>query len=81
MNKLLIESFAVGIILLIVSIPIMAALHSLYPGDYAGCENMPPKSKNKYYVATFIIGILVHLLCEFSGVNKWYCVNGNACNT
>jgi hypothetical protein len=80
MNKLIIEAFAVGIILLIVSIPVMRTLHTVYPEDYAGCEHLPSKSKNKYYVSTVIIGMLVHLLCEFSGLNKWYCKNGNACN-
>ena len=80
MNKLIIEAFAVGIILLIVSIPVMGALHTMYPEDYAGCEHLPVKSKNKYYVSTVIIGMFVHLLCEFSGLNKWYCKNGNACN-
>jgi hypothetical protein len=80
MNKLIIEAFAVGIILLIVSIPVMGSLHIIYPEDYAGCEHLPSKSKNKYYASTVIIGILVHLLCEFSGINKWYCKNGNACN-
>jgi len=80
MNKLIIEAFTVGFILLIVSIPVMGALHTMYPEDYAGCEHMLSKSKNKYYVSTVIIGMLVHLLCEFSGLNKWYCKNGNACN-
>jgi hypothetical protein len=80
MNKLIVEAFTVGIILLIVSIPVMGSLHIMYPEDYAGCEHLPSKSKNKYYVSTVIIGILVHLLCEFSGLNKWYCKNGNACN-
>lgn len=27
----------------------------------------------------FITGALIHLVCEYSGVNKWYCKNGNAC--
>jgi hypothetical protein len=80
MEKLYIEAFMVGIILLIVSIPVMRLLHGLYPEDYSGCENLPSKSKNKYYVATFAIGALLHLMCEFSGINRWYCKNGNACN-
>lgn len=81
MGKLFIEAFIVGIILLIVSIPVMVSLHTLYPEDYVGCEYLPSKSKKKYYVSTVIIGILVHLLCEYSGVNKWYCRSGNACIT
>ena len=79
MIKLFIEAFIVGIILLIVSIPVMGGLHALYPEDYAGCEHLPSKSKNKYYVSTVVIGILVHLFCECIGLNKWYCRNGNAC--
>lgn len=27
----------------------------------------------------FITGILIHLIYEFSGGNKWYCKYGNAC--
>jgi hypothetical protein len=80
MKKLFIEAFMVGIILLLVSVPIMSQLHTLYPNDYSGCENLPSKSKNKYYIATFVTGAILHLLCEFSGINRWYCKNGNACN-
>ena len=29
----------------------------------------------------FIAGVIVHLLYEFFSINKWYCVNGNACKT
>ena len=27
----------------------------------------------------FFTGFLLHLLCEYLGVNKWYCRNGSAC--
>lgn len=27
----------------------------------------------------FITGFLIHLIYEFTNVNKWYCINGNAC--
>lgn len=27
----------------------------------------------------FIAGVLIHLFCEISGINKTYCVKGNAC--
>lgn len=37
---------------------------------------------NKYYVmevSLFLTGFLAHILCEFIGINKWYCKNGFAC--
>ena len=30
-------------------------------------------------VSVFITGILLHIICEYSGINRWYCKNGNAC--
>ena len=33
----------------------------------------------KILVALFVTGVLIHLGCEFSGLNKWYCKNGHAC--
>tara|TARA_B100001142_G_C14134007_1_gene578007 strand:+ start:590 stop:832 length:243 start_codon:yes stop_codon:yes gene_type:complete len=38
---------------------------------------------NKFYtmeVTLFLTGFLIHLFCEFSGINKWYCKNGIACS-
>lgn len=29
----------------------------------------------------FFIGFLIHILCEWSGINKWYCRNGHACKS
>ncbi len=29
----------------------------------------------------FIAGVVVHLLCEYFGINKWYCKNGVACSS
>ena len=31
-------------------------------------------------LALFIIGMLIHIICEFTGINKWYCKNGHACS-
>ena len=39
--------------------------------------------RNKRYImiwSLFFTGILIHLLCEYFGINKWYCKNGSACN-
>lgn len=27
----------------------------------------------------FLTGILVHLICQWTGINKWYCKHGDAC--
>ena len=31
------------------------------------------------WISLFLTGALLHLGCEISGVNKWYCKNGFAC--
>ena len=72
MNTILIkEAFIFGILLLIISIPVMKIQKYYFPGEIA--------SPQKYWVSTIIIGMLTHFICEFSGVNKYYCDNGNAC--
>jgi len=32
-----------------------------------------------YAIHLFIIGVLVHLIFQYAGINKWYCTNGLAC--
>lgn len=31
-------------------------------------------------IVNFMVGFVFHLLCEWSGVNKWYCTSGYACS-
>jgi hypothetical protein len=66
--QLILEAILVGIILVLVSTPIMALTRRI---DFPVPE--------KYYIATFVSGIIVHLLCEFTGLNKLYCREGSAC--
>jgi hypothetical protein len=31
-------------------------------------------------VSNFLTGVLIHYICEYTGLNKFYCKYGNACN-
>tara|TARA_B100000963_G_C22633171_1_gene676082 strand:+ start:65 stop:307 length:243 start_codon:yes stop_codon:yes gene_type:complete len=78
MKQIIIEAIVVGIITVII-------------GNISGLlvasvlkVNLPEicKDWNKYYtmeITLFLTGFLIHLLCEFTGINKWYCKNGFAC--
>ena len=37
------------------------------------------KNVKNMYFRIFILGASIHLFCEFTGINGWYCKNGNAC--
>ena len=71
LNLVLKEALVVGFLILIIAIPVMRIQEYYYPGDIA--------SPQKYWISTVIIGMIAHLLCEFSGINKYYCEHGNAC--
>lgn len=73
LKLVLTEALVVGIMVLIIAIPVMIIQEYYYPGDIA--------SPQKYWVSTVIVGMLAHLLFEYSGINKYYCENGNACQT
>ena len=71
LNKLLMEALAVGVMTLVIG-KISAQLVA---------EVMKMSGINSPYVTEIILittGILIHLMCEFSGVNKWYVTNGVA---
>ena len=36
--------------------------------------------KHAMEISLFLTGFTLHLLCEFGGLNKWYCKNGVACS-
>ena len=72
MNKLFVEAFIVGIGLVIVGMTIHLFIKRIKEHDMNDNVTLA--------IHFFIAGFIVHLLCEYSNINKWYCKNGNACN-
>lgn len=73
-SQLLLEVCIVGLLNLIIG--------GLVSVIFMGLE----KTKNfshwpSVLASYFITGVLIHLLCEFSGLNKKYCKSGNACSS
>lgn len=76
--KLIIEALVVGLSLVIFGNIVGFIVGKLF------ATNLPLACKdwNTNYVmeiSLFITGFLIHLFFEFTGLNKWYCKNGNAC--
>ena len=46
---------------------------------YKSTKKLDINQKVKNLLNLFITGLVIHLVCEYSGINKWYCKNGNAC--
>ena len=76
MANVVIEAFIVGI-----SSLLMGLLLHVVLGHHAQHANSPNMKKEMIQLAVilFLTGVLLHLLYEFMGMNKWYCKNGNAC--
>jgi hypothetical protein len=69
--KLLIEAAAVGILTVIIGKLTMDLVINVFEQ-----QGLPPKYLME---TTFILtGVFIHLFCEFTGINKWYTVNGVA---
>ena len=72
MTDLIIEALAVGVGVMIIGLLLMWLAKNI----------LPKTNLNTFFAHTvmlFILGVTVHLVCEWIGVNNWYCKNGSAC--
>ena len=77
MFKLLVEAVLVGIMVVVVGSGVG------YLVGRVNSVDLPKVCKkwNKNHVmeiSLFLTGVVLHLLCEISGINKWYTKNGYA---
>jgi glycopeptide antibiotics resistance protein len=75
---LLLEAFVVGVLTVVVGTIVGYVIGRLFS------NNLPKicKEWNKNHImeiCLFLTGFIIHILCELTGINKWYCKNGNAC--
>ena len=76
LKRLLMEAIAVGILLVPLGYLVLYGSVELSK-RYKSIDNM---DKNiKMSLGFFILGMLTHLFCDFTGINKWYCKKGLAC--
>jgi len=71
LTKLLIEAGAVGILTLIIG-----KISTQLVVDYGRLYNLDSEYSTEIVFIT--TGVLIHLFCEFTGLNKWYITNGVA---
>ena len=74
MQKILNESIIVGLITLLLGKIVINIIYNLN-ADSNDIDHILKKYKNTYLIeiSLFLTGMLIHLLLEYVGFNKWYC--------
>ena len=70
MQRLMMEAIAVGILVVLLGHVVVYFMESM---------KLKIDKDKQMIIGFFMLGFLTHILCEFTGVNKWYCKNGHAC--
>ena len=72
--NIIVEAIVVGLVLTIIATPIL-----FYTQKGIKEKGFYSKDYLLLVITLFVIGMIMHLLFEVAGANKWYCKNGNAC--
>jgi len=67
---LLTEAAAIGVLTVVLGYLVVFCMDKL---------RLPLSKEYSMAVGFFVLGATIHLFCEFTGVNRWYCKNGHAC--
>jgi ABC-type spermidine/putrescine transport system permease subunit I len=70
LQMLLMEAIAVGILVVLLGYVVVYFMETM---------KLKMNKDKQMIIGFFMLGFLTHILCEFTGVNKWYCKNGRAC--
>mgnify|MGYP006075190505 CR=1 FL=1 len=72
--NLFIEAISVGLATIFIGLLVSFTIGSIYNKNKNFSKNYMLMS-----LGLFLTGVILHILCEYSGINKWYCKNGVAC--
>ena len=75
MNRLLKEATIIGLATSLLG----TFLSFIFMAINKGSFNFKFNHWNTIILSEFLVGFIVHYVSEYSGLNKWYCKNGNAC--
>ena len=78
--NVLMEAIAVGIITVVLGSVVGYAVGKLLPSKVVAsgiCKG--GNDKRQMEITLFLTGFIFHVIFEYGGMNKWYCINGAAC--